>query len=91
VCLFVSVLAWTLEDAGSRCTFCADTVAKLDVNGRVSARWVWAHRTKFQGRRRCCPSPGERLCTCLQAIKRGPVVEIKDNEGLAKKFGSLMN
>jgi hypothetical protein len=32
----VSVLAWTLEDAGSWYTFCADTVANVDVNGRVA-------------------------------------------------------
>jgi hypothetical protein len=35
-CACVSVLAWTLEDAGSWCTFGADTVAEVDVNGRVA-------------------------------------------------------
>jgi hypothetical protein len=85
----VRVLSGALEDAGGRYSFGADAVAQVDVNGRVAVGCRHISQS-FEGSEGTVPIPMSGSILATKPANEVAVVEIEGDEGLAKKFGTLV-
>jgi hypothetical protein len=87
--LLVRGFSWTLKNTSSWHPFGADTVTKVDVNGRAAFRSGHI-RHVFEGGEGAVPVAVSGSALASQPSDQIPVVEIEGDEGLAKEFGSLV-